>query len=445
MNKEEIQIKFDEIEKILWCDDTDKVDEQTREKLLHDIDSIIYSDPLNDKAYYYKGAFYQFFLKDYNTALECYEKVVEINPNGDCAKTTKSFIDDLREIKSIIDGYTPPVSREKIPQYSFLEKIHPYAILAIKIIIFVVCFYTWCPTLVMSPTDKKIANTVTQNTLQKQTPQKAKAIDKVIKPNSSNSNFRFLTVNPTTSLNYLTKKQIYDLRKKYVQASLFARKNYEPNERVFGSIVDGKPWWGKNPCIPLNYTGNNHERIQGNSKVSALINNPNTLVGISMAYAPWERDYNKEFCYGKTSDFLPETLQYNKDENLIVATYNVPSEFPFYKVHINEKEAGYPLQLSGLNALDFGYNYVYAFGTKNINMLYPENNITKEVNAFSDYIHLGGSCKYKDGCNNISPMQSDKIFVVKSLPAEINLKLWNTKPINQLSKADFYYKIIIKD
>ena len=105
----------------------------------------------------------------------------------------------------------------------------------------------------------------------------------------------------------------------------------------------------------------------------------------------------------------------------------------------------YPIQLSGLNAKDFGYDYVYIFDLKNVSMFSEHNNITEDVKRFTDYIHLGGSCGYKDGCNNISPLQSDKMFTVYRLPAEINLKLWKKKPANQYMKADIYYRIIFDE
>ena len=77
--------------------------------------------------------------------------------------------------------------------------------------------------------------------------------------------------------------------------------------------------------------------------------------------------------------------------------------------------------------------------------MHHKNNITKEIGTFSDYIHLGGSCQYKDGCNNVSPMQNDKMITIRDLPAEINLKLWKKQPHNKyLTPADMYYRIIFK-
>lgn len=77
-------------------------------------------------------------------------------------------------------------------------------------------------------------------------------------------------------------------------------------------------------------------------------------------------------------------------------------------------------------------------------MIYPDN-ITENVEMFRDYIHVGGSCKYVGGCNNLSPMQNDKMITLKAIPAEINLKLWKKQPRDKYSKADMYYRIIFKE
>ena len=42
-------------------------------------------------------------------------------------------------------------------------------------------------------------------------------------------------------LSYKTKEEILNLRKNYVNNSIFASKNYKPSEELFGQIVDGKP------------------------------------------------------------------------------------------------------------------------------------------------------------------------------------------------------------
>ena len=135
-------------------------------------------------------------------------------------------------------------------------------------------------------------------------------------------------------------------------------------------------------------------------------------------------------------------MQYNRKDKLIVAKYKLTKKFLKLRTNINGKLTRYVIQLSGLNARDFGYDYMYIFDEKNIKMYSEYNNATEDISTFRDYIHLGGSCKYKDGCNNISPMQNNLMFSVTHLPAEINIKLWKKKPINKYVKADMYYRII---
>lgn len=265
--------------------------------------------------------------------------------------------------------------------------------------------------------------------------------NKVLK---ANGQFKELWVNPPSEFNNMRKDEILSIRKAYVKDSLFASDNYEPNERVFGAIQDYKPWWGTQKCRPLNYTGDYHESIEGESKQSIQINNPNALVGLSSPYIPWDVEANEDFCNNEYSRFLPQSIKYSEKDKLIVAEYEVSKNFPYIYVNISGEQIRYPIQLSGINALDFGYKYVYAFDTKNISMTYP-NNVTENIEMFRDYIHVGGSCGYEGGCNNISPMQNDKMISVKALPAQINLKLWKKQPRDKYQKADMYYRIIFKE
>ena len=125
-----------------------------------------------------------------------------------------------------------------------------------------------------------------------------------------------IKINLPSEYNYMSKNQIYRLRIKYVKDSLFYNANYEPSEEVFGQIVDGKPWWGLISCDELNYKGDYHQRIEGDSKVSVQMNNPNALVGLSMPYLPWSFDYNKEFCTGEYSKFIPLSLKYSENNKI---------------------------------------------------------------------------------------------------------------------------------
>lgn len=300
----------------------------------------------------------------------------------------------------------------------FIGKIPCELIVALQVVIITVLAFTIFKPLIFSGHDKKILN--------------------------ANNEFKELWVNPPSEFNNLRKDEIYSHRKAYVKDSLFASNDYEPNERVFGAIEDYKPWWGEQKCRPLNYTGDYHESIEGESKQSIQINNPNALVGLSSPYIPWDVEANSDFCNSEYARFIPKSLKYSEKDNLIIAEYEVSKDFPDIYINIANKGYRYPIQLSGMNALDFGYKYVYAFNTKNIEMTYP-NNITENVEMFRDYIHVGSSCGYEGGCNNISPMQNDKMISVQALPAEINLKLWKKQPRDKYSRADMYYRIVFTE
>jgi hypothetical protein len=166
--------------------------------------------------------------------------------------------------------------------------------------------------------------------------------------------FNELVVNSPAEFNDLRKDEIYNIRKGYVKNSLFASNNYEPNETVFGGIEDYKPWWGSQECRPLNYNGDYHESIEGDSKQSIQINNPNALVGLSSPYIPWDVEA-EDFCTSEYAKFLPQSIKYDKKDKLIVAEYGVSKRFPKIYVNISNERVRYPIQLSGLNALDFGY------------------------------------------------------------------------------------------
>lgn len=263
----------------------------------------------------------------------------------------------------------------------------------------------------------------------------------------NDDNWVDLRINSTSDYDYMTKREIYDLRKRYVSESVFAKEDYEPDEEVFGQIVDNMPWWGNLSCDILNYQGDYSYRIEGDSKLSTMINNPAILVGLYKLFMPWEDPYYGDYCTADYSKFIPASFKYNKKDNLFITTYNVPAEFVKYKINITGLSGGrnIPMQLSGLNALDFGYKYVYGYDSKNIKMLYPESSdIMSDVQTFRDFIHLGGSCQYKGGCNNLSPLQTGLIFNVQNLPAEISLKLWKKHPSNKNSKADAYFKIVFE-
>lgn len=418
--------------------DPDSSDEAEKE-CAQELHRIINEDPLNFNANYLLGLYYQIHAGNYKLAKHYFEKALSIDPNNEYADLIKT---GLKACEVNLNSSGEKSAAYSVNELNFMKKLSLKTLILSKIVILFLAMYFICPSLLFSYSDIKISkkteyNKIKQEAFSQKSGQNQKA--------GAKKDYINLAVNPTSSYNFLTKSQIYNLRTKYVKKSIFSTDDYKPNQRVFGRIVDKKPWWGENPCSQINYSGDYHERIEGNSKVSAMVNNPNALVGISLAYSPWEQEYNRNFCASGASSFLPTSLSYNPKEKIIVATYKVPWDFYRFRANINGHQRGYPLQLSGLNALDFGFKYVYVLEMESAVMMYQNGaNAKDEVKVFADYLHLGSSCAYSGGCNNISPMQQDKMFTVNGLPAELTLKLWKEKPMNKFSKADFYFKMIIE-
>lgn len=411
MNKEELEKLIDTfIDKVPSL--TKNSSPEEKQKILDEINYVLQVDPINIKALEWKVLYYS-AIEDYDNVLLAHKEFLKVDPNN---KDLNDLVEICKEsIKTDNKSYTTKNASTQEP--GLLDKLPPQFLLAVKIVILAAVIYFCFPPVFFSFNDNKMLNI------------------------RDYSNFQSVQVNPLSEYNYLTKKQIFDIRKNHVKNSLFSKEDYEPDTRVFGAIADSKPWWGTVTCGKLNYKGDYHERIEGASKVSAQMNNPDALVGLSLPFLPWDLGYNKEFCTADYSKFLPISIQYSEENNLIIAKYKLTKNFLKFRARVNGRNTRYPIQLSGLNALDFGYDYVYAYDTKNISMYDQNYNVTDDLKIFRDYIHLGGSCKYKDGCNNISPMQNDLMFTVTALPAEINLKLWKKKPMNKYIKADMYYRI----
>lgn len=410
MDKEELEKLIDTfIDKVPSL--TKNSSPEEKQKILDEINYVLQVDPINIKALEWKVLYYS-AIEDYDNVLLAHKEFLKVDPNN---KDLNDLAEICKSMKTETKSYTTKTASSQEPE--LLDKLPPQFLLAVKIVILAAVIYFCFPSVFFSFNDNKMLNI------------------------RDYSNFQSVQVNPLSEYNYLTKKQIFDIRKNHVKNSLFSKEDYEPDTRVFGAIADSKPWWGTVTCGKLNYKGDYHERIEGASKVSAQMNNPDALVGLSLPFLPWDLGYNKEFCTADYSKFLPISIQYSEENNLIIAKYKLTKNFLKFRASVNRRNTRYPIQLSGLNALDFGYDYVYAFDTKNISMFDQNNNVTDDLKIFRDYIHPGGSCKYKDGCNNISPMQNDLMFTVTALPAEINLKLWKKKPMNKYVKADMYYRI----
>lgn len=250
-----------------------------------------------------------------------------------------------------------------------------------------------------------------------------------------------LKINPLEEYNYKTKKEIYDIRKKYVKESLFYTPYYEPNEEIFGQIADGKPWWGLEHVICTDSKDN----TTGVSNLSKFINNPNLLVVVGQSYTFYKSPDMDWFCNSEFAKYIPFELKYDADEKMITAKYKMSR----YLIDNAKKYGGghdssYYITLQGINAKDFGYRYGKLYNLYNISMRNTPN-ATEHFYEFADYIHLGGSCKKEGGCNNISPYQPELDFHINELPAELTVGLRKTNSDIFDINYDFKYKIIFEE
>ena len=204
-----------------------------------------------------------------------------------------------------------------------------------------------------------------------------------------------IEVNRPTPLSGKSKKEVYDIRKNYVEKSIFKNQNYQPAEEVFGQIADGKPWIENYIChkedggpLPIN----------GIAEETRFINNPTILIGLE--YPFWFHNVtNPEFCDTDLSTMIPLSVSYDSSAKEITVEYR---HLPF-----STKNDHTFYVFNGLNAKDFGYKYVYLDKEKSTYDIEftNESNISKDVYEFYNFIHLGYACNVEGGCNNGSPRQ----------------------------------------
>lgn len=253
-----------------------------------------------------------------------------------------------------------------------------------------------------------------------------------------------IKVNPPCELSYKSKQYVYNLRKNYVQKSIFSNPNYKPSDEVFGGIVGGKPWIANTYC----YNRSAHKaQVNGYSEESRYINNPTVLVALEFRWL-FGLDNPSEEYICKTDSvtmLLPKSVVYNKTKNEIIVTY---AKLPFSS-NIYGKDCSF--LLNGVNANDLGYKYAYvdnSLSTYKLNFV-NSNNISTNIYRFRDYIHLGGSCRVPGGCNNSSPNQPELMFrspktAYNNSGKYIYIKLWKQKPASSKAKPDIVEKIVLE-
>ena len=237
-----------------------------------------------------------------------------------------------------------------------------------------------------------------------------------------------------------SKNEIYEIRKQYVEDSIFADKDYEPSEEVFGQIESEKPWISANVCKdPETHA----MRTNGRSEESRFIINPNILVALEYPFS-FSNYPSEEWCANEIINMQPDSMDYNGKKKEIRVYYKrlpFPTDdgFSFY-------------QFNGINARDFGYKYAYVDMAKSSfkPVFVDSDNIGNRAVEFQNFLHLGGSCGVEGGCNNGSPRQSYLEFKQRetdysSSNGEIYIKLWPKEPSSVEEEPDLVEKIIIRE
>lgn len=301
-------------------------------------------------------------------------------------------------------------------------------------ILFFSCLILFITLIVFQVDDREIIDFLFNRTQKNEVTQAR--IKRNIVPNTNNSVTIIKFIKPI-SLNKMSKKDIYDLRKMQVANSIFASKDYKITKEIFERIESYKPWVSINRCKDKNGA----TIVDGPSRLSKIILNPSLLIAIDFPCV-FDGDNPKEwYCINYNGNLYPRSIIYKSDSNEIQVEY---TNLPFYAGNCHYR-------FDGLNARDLGYNYVYLDKSKStIDLDYvSEENISNQAVKILDYIQLGGACGVKGGCNNIAPYQPKLSFKETKnkntvYPAVIYLKLWNKKPRSVDDRADINERIIIR-
>lgn len=256
----------------------------------------------------------------------------------------------------------------------------------------------------------------------------------------------YLSVNPPSALNFLSKQEVLDRRRQYLyQHPELLCYQYLPTAAVFDAIEDGKPWWGMRGQI---FYGPGMRSIEGDGEESRFLNNPFLLVQANLIMEKFAFDENQFSSQEELSNTAmplecpPASAVFYARERREEIGYDVSA---FLRATENATRASQPvpsakLDLVAYNARDLGYNWLCLSST-------DSNNLMKvgSLVAIDQYIHSGPSCGYPGGCNNMSPY-NDKLFDIglKALPARGVVKLWHNMPRSPSDPADFTVQLFFK-
>jgi len=242
-----------------------------------------------------------------------------------------------------------------------------------------------------------------------------------------------MAINPSIELDYKSKAEIYEIRKKYVnQYPELAPKYYKPSEAVFGQIVNGKPWLGE---VGASINGFGLKVIEGMSEEARYLVNPYLLVAVDSMYM-----FSCDRHFARNTLAYPIALEMFWESRTVVHAYFDVSTFIDRTIRCNYNSSQLDkLFLIAYNARDFGYNYLGVDLAQSENILHF--GATGTPAHIKQFIHLGDNCGHYSGCNNMSPAQPELFMPYTKLPAKAHVKLWKKKPRSINDTADFTFVI----
>jgi hypothetical protein len=255
------------------------------------------------------------------------------------------------------------------------------------------------------------------------------------------------------SLNFLSKAQVLDLRRKAVlRYPQLVSGAYTPADSVFGEIQDGKPWWGAVSLWYLFASNARGERsILGPADQSRYLANPYLLVAADVYPVPannkeWQWDRSKTTEAGALNGSFPLLLTDPSDLRWMPAqrraevTYHVTDHIATINPYmVNQLRADRVwVDLTAYNARDFNLNYIYVSYKDSKNA--AKSDAPTEAYENPQYLHTGPSCGYPGGCNNRSPSTPPlDNLLLSPLPADVTIYLWKNKPTSVSEAPDFTF------
>ncbi len=239
-------------------------------------------------------------------------------------------------------------------------------------------------------------------------------------------------INPLIDYNGLPKNFILGLRFGNIDSNFIKMMNYSPKKEVWEKMEDKGAWFSLDKSVCFDNNKDCRTKAKGLSALSRQINNPILLVAPVMI-ATYHLDEKLPVCSDEGLKLVPKSVYLDVVNSKIIVLYKGTKALTKCKY----------LQLSGLNARDFGLEWAKVYKKQNIYFPYPDN-ISKRLYKFNDAIVVGNFCKdakRETRCNVLSPVDDKLVFNITSYPANIELKLWKNKPLFGFKDADFLFEI----